>query len=108
MRWKGNHCDPVLLTAGTTRDPASSEDSGTTFKVSSHLWKRNRFYWSLGRQTTALALKTPVLRVTVRSSKEMLSETLSRVAVLIRKGKSEKREEASVRREGELTAGWTA
>ena len=57
---------------------------------------------------TALALKTPVLRAMVRSSEEILSEGRGRVAVLIRKGKSEKQEEAVGRREGELTQGWTA
>lgn len=85
-----NHCDPVLLRAGTTCEPAGSKDSGTTFKVSSQLWKHNRFYWRLGKMT-ALTLKTPVLRVMARSSEqEMLSERRGRVAVLICKGKSEK------------------
>lgn len=53
-----------------------------------------------------MALKIPVLRVTVHcSEKEMLSERRGRAAVSIRKGKSEKQE--GVRRERELTSGWT-
>lgn len=105
-----NHREPVLSRAGTTCDPAGFKDSGTTFSVSSQLWKHNRFYWRLGRQMTALALKTPVLRAMVRSrEKEMLSERRGRVAVLIHKGKSEKQEAAGLRRRVKVqvdSVGW--